>query len=299
MDPQSEIDKIMSEIENLQAQMSGEQAPSTPPPPAPAVSQAAKPAAPVAAKPVTAPVAQVAAVPSQAAPPPVTVAAAPPVSKPAVEKPQLKVIDPAEEIFAATEAAMAEFRAESGPAGASSAPALEDTLGDLGVEESAASLTSEADRLIEQAVAEADSEEFTEAELDAAVQAMEATAHEEADVPTNNVNKVQGTADQIMNLQSKPEVSGGAMNSSIQTSAKPIQQAAQNVTQLRPTPTEAWGEPSKSEGCLSMTLSGQMTLKLKYEFEGQEVTIGFVDQCLKVELSDGTEFKIPVKRKAA
>jgi hypothetical protein len=51
------------------------------------------------------------------------------------------------------------------------------------------------------------------------------------------------------------------------------------------------------DGCLSMTLSGQMTLKLKYEFEGQEVTIGFSDGALKVELSDGTEFKIPVSRR--
>jgi hypothetical protein len=39
-----------------------------------------------------------------------------------------------------------------------------------------------------------------------------------------------------------------------------------------------------------------MTLRLKYEYNGQDVTIRFVDQCLRVELSDGTEFKIPVAR---
>jgi predicted nucleic acid-binding Zn-ribbon protein len=47
---------------------------------------------------------------------------------------------------------------------------------------------------------------------------------------------------------------------------------------------------------VSVTLSGDMTLNLSYEFEGQEVTIGFVDGALHVELSDGTEFKLPLRR---
>lgn len=49
------------------------------------------------------------------------------------------------------------------------------------------------------------------------------------------------------------------------------------------------------EGSLTMSVNGTMTLKLKYEFEGHEVTIRFADHCLKVELADGTEFKIPVR----
>ncbi len=53
-----------------------------------------------------------------------------------------------------------------------------------------------------------------------------------------------------------------------------------------------------SEGSLTMTLTGNMTLKLKYAFEGQEVTVGFSENFLKVELSDGTEFRIPVARAA-
>lgn len=47
-------------------------------------------------------------------------------------------------------------------------------------------------------------------------------------------------------------------------------------------------------GSLTLVLSGQMTLRLKYDFEGQEVTVSFAEGCLKVELADGTEFKIPV-----
>lgn len=53
---------------------------------------------------------------------------------------------------------------------------------------------------------------------------------------------------------------------------------------------------NSSDGTVSLTLSGNMTLKLKYEFEGQDVMISFVDQALRVQMSDGTEFKVPVTR---
>jgi hypothetical protein len=52
---------------------------------------------------------------------------------------------------------------------------------------------------------------------------------------------------------------------------------------------------SSEEGTLTMILSGNMTLKLSYECDGQEVTIGFSEGALKVQLKDGTEFKIPVR----
>ena len=48
-----------------------------------------------------------------------------------------------------------------------------------------------------------------------------------------------------------------------------------------------------------MTLKGSMTLRLQYEFEGQEVTIGFTDGALRVTLADGTEFKVPVGSRAS
>ncbi len=59
------------------------------------------------------------------------------------------------------------------------------------------------------------------------------------------------------------------------------------------------GSTQGDEGCLTMTLSGQMRLKLRYEFAGQDITVGFNDGALHVELSDGTEFKIPVHRGAS
>lgn len=50
------------------------------------------------------------------------------------------------------------------------------------------------------------------------------------------------------------------------------------------------------DGSLSMTLRGNMTLKLQYEIEGQAITIGFTGDAMRVQLADGTEFKIPIRR---
>lgn len=57
-------------------------------------------------------------------------------------------------------------------------------------------------------------------------------------------------------------------------------------------------QSQKADGTLTMMLSGNMTLKLKYEYGDQEVTVSFAEQALRVQLSDGTEFKIPVGRGA-
>lgn len=53
---------------------------------------------------------------------------------------------------------------------------------------------------------------------------------------------------------------------------------------------------TKEKGHLSMTMTGDMTLELNYEYDGQTVVVGFSDHYLKVQLADGTEFKIPVSR---
>jgi hypothetical protein len=70
-------------------------------------------------------------------------------------------------------------------------------------------------------------------------------------------------------------------------------QPAQNVL------SSSMSDESTQAGSLSMTLSGSMTLKLSYEYEGQEVSIGFADQYLQISLADGTEFKIPVGSRTA
>jgi hypothetical protein len=70
-------------------------------------------------------------------------------------------------------------------------------------------------------------------------------------------------------------------------------------TEMAEIPMSNTGGNSGNDGTLSMTLTGNMTLKLKYEFEGQEVTISFADQALRVQMTDGTEFKVPVARTAS
>ena len=56
---------------------------------------------------------------------------------------------------------------------------------------------------------------------------------------------------------------------------------------------------SDQEGSLTMTLQGSMNLKLKYESDGQEVSVAFSNGFLMVTLADGTEFKVPVARTRA
>jgi hypothetical protein len=68
---------------------------------------------------------------------------------------------------------------------------------------------------------------------------------------------------------------------------------------LHNTQSNSADEQSAQAGSLKMTLSGSMTLKLSYEYEGQEVSIGFADQYLQISLADGTEFKIPVGSRTA
>jgi hypothetical protein len=74
------------------------------------------------------------------------------------------------------------------------------------------------------------------------------------------------------------------------------------VTEFKPKAVPvAEPEPrgESQSGTLTLSLTGSMNLRLRYECEGQEVTIGFVDGALRVELADGTEFKVPVRRKGA
>ncbi len=58
------------------------------------------------------------------------------------------------------------------------------------------------------------------------------------------------------------------------------------------------GATAGNDGSLTLTVSGAMTLKLRYEGGGQDITIGFTDNSLSVTLADGTEFKVPVTRTA-
>ena len=54
---------------------------------------------------------------------------------------------------------------------------------------------------------------------------------------------------------------------------------------------------SEEDGVIEMSIRGKLTLKLNRNTDGQDVILRFGSTHLQISLSDGTEFKIPVKRK--
>lgn len=61
---------------------------------------------------------------------------------------------------------------------------------------------------------------------------------------------------------------------------------------------QAWEEVDKDSGLLSMSIQGNMNLKLNYQFD-QFVVIGIQSGFLQIRLSDGSEFKVPIRSKGA
>jgi len=49
------------------------------------------------------------------------------------------------------------------------------------------------------------------------------------------------------------------------------------------------------ENALSMTVTGQMSLKLNFECAGQNILVHFNAELIHIQFSDGTEFKVPIK----
>lgn len=52
-----------------------------------------------------------------------------------------------------------------------------------------------------------------------------------------------------------------------------------------------------ADGALTMTLSGAMRLELRYAVSDQSVVVSFEEQILRIEMHDGTEFKVPFHKK--
>lgn len=65
-----------------------------------------------------------------------------------------------------------------------------------------------------------------------------------------------------------------------------------NRTQEKPSMSHSSGGP----GVLSMTLKGDMELELNYESGEQSVSLKFDDGTFVVQLADGTEFRVPMKK---
>lgn len=166
------------------------------------------------------------------------------------------------------EDALSEFRADSGEV------SMEETLADLKdeTEGSGNSLLDQAiegtSEVTEEVVAEETIEEPVAEEI-----VEEAVAEEPVEEPVEEVVETVATESE-------------------ETPVEEIYEHEEEVAMSKEKKTEY----GAGEGCLTMTLQGNMTLKLNYECDGQEVTVGFSDGCLQVQLADGTEFKIPVAR---
>ncbi len=66
--------------------------------------------------------------------------------------------------------------------------------------------------------------------------------------------------------------------------------AQKSIAEVHPMPPQR--DPGDAE--LSLRVRGSMSVRLDFESAGLGVVIGFEDGCVKVKLSNGTEFKLPV-----
>jgi hypothetical protein len=107
------------------------------------------------------------------------------------------------------------------------------------------------------------------------------------DASAENEDGVHETADPTMNVA--PVSTGGS----------PVRAVSSGHGAGAGSGSHSGSQGNGAPGSLTMTLSGNMTLRLRYEFEGQDVTVGFDEGCFRVELADGTEFKVPVRKATA
>lgn len=117
-------------------------------------------------------------------------------------------------------------------------------------------------------------------------------ASEPAAEPFVNSPPTEASIEEML-VALKPEESFS--ESAAFASVTPIYEAKPETTGVSTMKTV---DKQESDSALSIQLSGAMSVKLKYECDGQEVQISFSDHCLKVQFTDGTEFKIPVARGA-
>lgn len=130
-----------------------------------------------------------------------------------------------------------------------------------------------------------------------------------------SVEEVQALADESVEAELAPEMSEDQFETETtqavaEPPAKPARRAPAPVAKLsesrkakgaKPAPSagpSAGVSAGVSDGTLTMTLTGNMKLNLRYECDGNEVSVGFEDGFLKIEMAGGTELKVPVKKVA-
>ncbi len=177
---------------------------------------------------------------------------------------------------------MAEFAAGNNGGEAS----LEGTLSELG-DGGPATGNSLLDQMDS---AEAETPTDAEADLSTIESEVEAAAQQAQAM-------IQSTVDEVMetSVDQLPEKETEVSVADFRAAAAEVE--AEMKEQLEETPMAKKPAHSTDSGTMEMTLQGTTSLRIRYQFDGQEVVVGFHDQALHVQLSDGTEFKIPVSRR--
>lgn len=116
---------------------------------------------------------------------------------------------------------------------------------------------------------------------------------EEMDTETRSLKEVDwaGMEETLSHLEDEPSSGHSLFDQMTQEPEKENPEVI-DMKEMQST----YSTEKETDGSLTMTLTGNMTLKLKYAYGGHEVVVGFNEQFLVVQMADGTEFKVPVGR---
>lgn len=145
--------------------------------------------------------------------------------------------------------------------------------------------------------------------IDQAIEAENQAAHEDVEPELADEAVVEAEEDELLDeaeAEALDDAVAEAEKAAIAAAAEVEAAEAVEVAEVSEVPQPEIQEVVMSEAprrernahppSMSLKLTGDILMRLSCEFEGQEVLIGFEDGTLRIEMSDGTEFKIPVRR---
>lgn len=142
-------------------------------------------------------------------------------------------------------------------------------------------------------------EPTAEDDIDQIMSEIENLQQEMGAIEKPKLRAVTGNEDAMKEFHGEGENSDGGMEETL--GSTPVDETPENsiLNEIDEEETMLNDHEDENNGSLTMNLTGNMTLKLNYEVDGQEVSVSFVDHTMKVTLADGTEFKIPLNRKTS
>lgn len=179
--------------------------------------------------------------------------------------------------------------------GGSDDVSMEETLANLKDDEPSGPNLIDQAMEAEAAASQAPDEEVSSPELEEVLKEVQSEAEEAAE---EDELLEEAEAEALDNAVAEAE-EAALLAAESEDQDSPVSEEVEKVVEKEEVPmSEAprRGRTQSGQPTVSVKLTGDMLLRLSYEFEGQEVLVSFADGSLRVELSDGTEFKIPVRR---